>query len=174
MIENSKQEEIETHPFKAFIPGNITVLIVGTFPGREVTYRILSEDEWFYGSKRNQFWKIISGVYQTNVESKKNKQDLFREHGIGMVDIFLRVKRKAGNNMDSNLQVIEYNDIAIKGILKNDAIKNIFFTSKFVEKRFLSLFPGVTIGEALPSPSPRYARMSLDEKIKYYQLKLPK
>jgi len=173
MIENSTQEEIETHPFKAFIPVNITALIVGSFPGREVTHRTLSKDEWFYGSKRNQFWKIISGVYQTNLESKKNKQDLFNEKGIGIVDIFLKVKRKAGNNMDSNLDVIEYNDMAIKEILKNGAIKNIFFTSKFVEKSFLSLFPGVTIGEALPSPSPRFARMSLDEKIKFYQLKLP-
>ncbi|MEO8852520.1 MAG: hypothetical protein ABI359_02000, partial [Ginsengibacter sp.] len=76
--------------------------------------------------------------------------------------------------MDSNLEVIEYNDKAIKEILKNRAIKNIFFTSKFVEKSFLSLFPLVTIGESLPSPSPRYARMSLLEKIRYYQLKFPK
>lgn len=174
MIENNNLDEIETHPFKAFIPGNTTVLIVGSFPGREVTHRTLSKDEWFYGSKRNQFWKIISGVYQTNLETKKDKQDLFTEHGIGMVDIFLKVKRKAGNNMDSNLEVIEYNDKAIKEILKNRAIKNIFFTSKFVEKSFLSLFPLVTIGESLPSPSPRYARMSLLEKIRYYQLKFPK
>lgn len=173
MNENINRDEIETHPFKAFIPGNITVLIVGSFPGREVTHQTLSKDEWFYGSKRNQFWKIMSAVYQTNIESKKDKQDLFNEHGIGMVDIFLRVKRKKGNNTDNNLEVIEYNDIALKEILKNDAIKNIFFTSKFVEKCFLSLFPGVIIGESLPSPSPRYARMSLFEKIIYYRSKLP-
>lgn len=169
----NNQEEIETHPFKAFIPKNVRVLIVGSFPGKEVTHKILSEDEWFYGSKRNQFWKIISGVYETNLETKAEKQNLFEKHGIGIVDIFLKVKRKGSNNMDSNLEIVKYNDEAIKEILKNKAIKTIFFTSKFVQKTFLSLFPEVKIGESLPSPSPRYAKMSLNEKINYYKLKLP-
>jgi hypoxanthine-DNA glycosylase len=167
-------EEIETHPFKAFIPENVRVLIVGSFPGKEVTHKILSADEWFYGSKRNQFWKIISGVYETNLETKAEKQKLFEKHGIGIVDIFLKVKRRGGNNMDSNLEIVKYNDEAIKEILKNKAIKTIFFTSKFVQKTFLSLFPEVKIGESLPSPSPRYAKMSLNEKINYYKFKLPK
>ena len=63
--------------------------------------------------------------------------------------------------MDSNLEVIEFNDKAIKTILQNPNIKSIFFTSKFVEKEFMKLFPEMKIGECLPSPSPRYARMSL-------------
>ena len=166
-------EEIETHPYKAFIPENVTVLIVGSFPGREVTHKILTEDEWFYGSKRNQFWKIISGVYETELNTKAQKQNLFAKHGIGIVDIFLRIKRKGDNNMDSNLEVIEYNDKAIKEILQNPKIKTIFFTSKFVEKTFLKLFPQIKIGECLPSPSPRFARMNLLEKINYYKRKLP-
>ena len=167
-------EEIETHPFKAFIPENVTVIIVGSFPGKEVKHKILSEEEWFYGSKRNQLWKIISGVYLTDLQTSTEKQNLFKKHGIGMVDIFLKVKRKEDNNMDSNLEVIEYNDKAIKSILKNQSIKKIFFTSKFVEKEFMKLFPEIKIGECLPSPSPRYARMSLREKINYYKSKLPK
>jgi hypothetical protein len=42
-----------------------------------------------------------------------------------------------------------------------------------VENAFKKLFPEVAIGESLPSPSPRYARMSLQQKIDYYKLKLP-
>jgi len=167
-------EEIETHPFKAFIPKNITVIIVGSFPGKEVTHKILSPDEWFYGSKRNQFWKILAGVYETDLPTRKEKQNLFKKHGIGMADIFLKIKRKDGNNMDSNLEVIEFNGKAIKSILKNHNIKKIFFTSKFVEKSFIKLFPDINIGECLPSPSPRYARMRMAEKINYYRTKLPK
>ncbi|HUZ59542.1 MAG TPA: uracil-DNA glycosylase family protein [Hanamia sp.] len=166
-------EEIETHPFKAFIPENVTNIIVGSFPGREVTHKILNKDEWFYGSKRNQLWKIISGVYGADLQTRTEKQDLFKKHGIGMVDIFLKIKRKEDNNMDSNLEIIEFNDKAIKSILKNQNIKKIFFTSKFVEKSFMKLFPDIKIGECLPSPSPRYARMSMAEKINYYKLKLP-
>jgi hypoxanthine-DNA glycosylase len=167
-------EEIETHPFKAFIPENVTALIVGSFPGREVTHKILTEDEWFYGSKRNQFWKIISGAYETELITRTQKQMLFTKHGIGIVDIFLRIKRKGDNNMDSNLEVVEFNDKAVKTILQDPNIKSIFFTSKFVEKEFMKMFPEVKIGECLPSPSPRYARMSLQEKINYYKEILPK
>jgi hypoxanthine-DNA glycosylase len=170
---NELTEEIETHPFKAFIPANVATIIVGSFPGREVTHKVLTEDEWFYGSKRNQFWKIISGVYKTELITRKQKQDLFAKHGIGIVDIFLRIKRKGNNNMDSNLHVVEFNDKAIGIILQNPNIKSIFFTSKYVEKEFMKMFPGTKIGECLPSPSPRYARMSLQEKINYYKKKLP-
>jgi hypoxanthine-DNA glycosylase len=169
----NEMEEIETHPFTAFIPENVTVIIVGSFPGREVTHKILTEDEWFYSTKRNQFWKIISGVYHLDLSTKIEKQSLFKKHGIGIVDLFLKVKRKAANNMDQNLQVIEYNDKAIKEILSNHRIKKIFFTSRFVEKTFHQIFPGVKMGECLPSPSPRFATMSLQEKIKIYQQKLP-
>lgn len=166
-------EEIETHPFTAFIPENVTVIIVGSFPGREVTHKILNEDEWFYGAKRNQFWKIISGVYQKDLSTKAEKQSLFKTHGIGIVDIFLKIKRKAGNNMDQNLEVVEYNDKAIKKILADHPVQKIFFTSRFVEKVFHNLFPEIKTGESLPSPSPRFARMSLQEKIKIYQQMLP-
>ncbi len=166
-------EEVETHPFKAFIPENVTTIIVGSFPGREVTHKVLTEDEWFYGSKRNQFWKIISGVYETELINRKQKQNLFAKHGIGIVDIFLRIKRKGDNNMDSNLEVIEFNDKAIRIILQNPNIKSIFFTSKFVEKEFMKMFPEAKVGECLPSPSPRYARMSLQGKINDYKKKLP-
>jgi len=168
-------EEIETHPFEAFIPENVTAIIVGSFPGREVTHKNLTEDEWFYGSKRNQFWKIISGAYETELITRKQKQHLFAKHGIGIVDIFLRIKRKGNNNMDSNLEVVEFNDKAIGIILQNQYIKSIFFTSKFVEKEFMKMFPEMKNRgcECLPSPSPRYARMSLQEKINYYKDKLP-
>ena len=165
--------EIETHPFKAFVPADASCLIVGSFPAREVTHRILSEDEWFYGSKRNQFWNIISGVYETALPTRKEKQRLFEQHGIGIADLFLKIRRKENNNTDANLEVIVFNDEELKYILQTPGINKIFFTSKFVEKAFNKMFPAVTGGECLPSPSPRYARMSMADKIKYYRLKLP-
>ncbi len=167
-------EEIETHPHKAFIPDNTTVLIIGSFPGRDQTMREVTENDWFYGTKRNQFWKIISDVYKVDLVTKADKQALFKKHGIGIADIFLKVKRKDNNNTDSNLEVIEFNDKELQTVLKNPDIKAIFFTSRFVEKTFSKLFPDIKIGACLPSPSPRYARMSMAEKINYYKLKLPK
>jgi hypoxanthine-DNA glycosylase len=166
--------EIEVHPFKAFIPSNATVVIIGTFPGKDITHKQLGENDWFYGTKRNQFWKIISGVYNAEVITKKQKQSLLEAHRIGIADLFLKVRRTADNNTDGNLHVIEFNDEELKKIIVLPTLKHIYFTSKFVEKEFLKVFPSVSIGESLPSPSPRFAKMSLASKIEIYKSKLPK
>ena len=152
--------KIETHPFKPFVPANATVLIVGSFPGRDITQRNIDNDKWFYGTRRNQFWDIMSSVYNAELKTTKDKKELFKKAGIAIADIFLTVKRKGENNSDTNLEVITYNDKAIRKILANTSFQHIFFTSKFVEKHFLKIFPGTKNGECLPSPSPRYARMS--------------
>jgi len=165
--------KIETHPFEPFIPANATILIVGSFPGRDITQKILEEDDWFYGTKRNQFWNIISGVYNIELKNAADKKELFTVKGISIADIILKARRNATNNSDTNLEVIAYNDKAIKDILAQTSFQRIFFTSRFVEKHFLKIFPGIKNGECLPSPSPRYARMSLKEKIAYYKKMLP-
>ena len=166
--------EIETHPFEPFIPDNATTLILGSFPGREQTQTNPDSDQWFYGAKRNQFWKIISVVYDKDLLSKTDKQELFKKFGIGITDILLKVRRKNNSNLDDNLEIIEYNDKVLKNILANSKIKSIFFTSKYVQTHFQKLFPEIKNAEYLPSPSPRYARMTKVEKINYYKSKLPK
>jgi len=165
--------EIENHPFEPFIPDNATILMIGSFPGREQTQGNIDAEQWFYGAKRNQFWKIISAVYQTELLCKSDKQNLFNKYGIGIIDILLKVRRRNNSNLDDNLEIIEYNDKAIREIISNSNIKSIYFTSKFVEKHFSKLFPEIKNIEYLPSPSPRYARMNKADKINYYKSKLP-
>ena len=111
--------EIETHPFKPFIPTKATMLIVGSFPGRDITQKILEKDDWFYATKRNQFWSIISGVYNIELKNATDKKELFTVKGIAIADIILKARRNATNNSDSNLEVIAYNDMAIKNISGN-------------------------------------------------------
>ncbi|MDQ2862899.1 MAG: uracil-DNA glycosylase family protein [Bacteroidota bacterium] len=165
--------EIEIHPFKPFVPANATILIVGSFPGRDITQKKLNEDDWFYGTKRNQFWDIISAVYGTELKTAADKKELFNKKGIAIADVILQARRNATNNSDSNLEVIAYNDEAIRTILTHTTFQHIFFTSKFVEKHFLKIFPGTKNGKCLPSPSPRFARMSKAEKIETYRKMLP-
>ncbi len=165
--------EIEIHPFPPFVPANATVLIVGSFPGRDITQKKLNEDDWFYGTKRNQFWDIISGVYNIELKTAADKKELFTKKGIAIADIILQARRNAINNSDTNLEVIAYNDKAIKKNLAHTSFQHIFFTSKFVERHFLKIFPGTKNGKCLPSPSPRFARMSKMEKIEIYRRMLP-
>lgn len=164
---------IEINPFEPYIPNNASVLIIGSFPGREQTQVIPDSEQWFYGAKRNQFWKIISEVYQTELRSKSDKQNLFNKFGIGITDILLKVRRRENSNLDGNLEIIEYNDTAIREILLESTFKTIFFTSKFVGKHFIKLFPEIKNIDYLPSPSPRFATMKVVEKIETYKTKLP-
>ena len=165
---------IEIHPFKPFVPENANKLILGSFPGREQTQHTQNENDWFYGSKRNQFWHIISHVYDTPLLTIDDKQTLFKNNGIATTDIFFKVRRTENNNLDNNLRVIEYNEAAIRTILQNNNINTVFFTSKFVEQHFRKLFPEITNTVCLPSPSPRYASMNKAEKIMHYKNKLLK
>jgi hypoxanthine-DNA glycosylase len=165
---------IENHPFEPFIPDHATVLIVGSFPGREQTQGSMDAEQWFYGAKRNQFWKIISAVYQTDLLCKADKQNLFIKHGIGLTDILFKVRRKNNSNLDENLEIVEYNDAAIREIVSKSTLRTIYFTSRFVEKHFKKQLPEINFGEYLPSPSPRNAGMNQADKINFYKSKLPR
>ena len=165
---------VEIHPFQPFIPKGTKYLIIGSFPGKGQTEKMISETDWFYGAKRNTFWKIMEEVYETELETTSAKQKLFTSLKMGIADIILKAVRTANTNSDDNLHVIEYNEKAIQQILASNKIETIFFTSQFVYKIFKRLFPGVEHTIALPSPSPRYARMSLKEKVAVYKNLLPK
>ena len=164
---------IETHPFGAFIPKNIQCLIVGSFPGKEQTQCELDETHWFYGAPRNQLWKILEIVYKRELKNRNEKQQLFEEAGIGMTDVIKSCVRLEGTNLDENLEIKEYNKQVIEEILKQHQPK-VLFTSRFVEKEFKKLFPEYKNIDILPSPSPRYFKLRIDDKPKIYKEKLPK
>ncbi len=161
--------EIETHPHKPFVPPNLQILIIGSFPGKDQA----QPGKWFYSAPRNQFWKIIEAVYRKELITTIEKQELFSALGIGMADIILKAKRKANNNLDQNLDIIAFNDKALTKILRQHPNLKILFTSRFVEKHFKKLFPLIQNIECLPSPSPRFATMSLADKISRYRELLP-
>ena len=165
--------KVETHPFTPFTPPGMKYLIVGSFPGKGQTKVEVSTNQWFYNARRNTFWKILESVYTLSLEDKKSKQLLFTKTKMGIADIILKASRRDNTNSDSNLNIIELNDKAIKNILEANSIITIFFTSKFVERLFKKVFPQVSNTIVLPSPSPRFARMTLQEKISIYKKHLP-
>jgi hypoxanthine-DNA glycosylase len=164
---------IEIHPFEAFIPKNIQCLIVGSFPGKEQTQCELDETHWFYGATRNQLWKILEMVYKRELKNRKEKQQLFEEAGIGITDVIKSCVRLEGTNLDENLEIKEYNKEVVEKILRNHQPK-VLFTSRFVEKEFKRLFPDYINTDILPSPSPRYFKLRIEDKAKIYKEKLPK
>lgn len=163
----------EDHPFDPFIPELSQVLILGSFPGKEST-QAKRENDWFYGANRNQFWKIIELVYDLKLSEKKEKQQLFEKAKIGITDILKACERKDNSNSDKNLINKIYNT-EILNIVKVNPIKRILFTSKNVFKEFKANFrepEGVELF-VLPSPSPIYRRLSLQDKASEYKKYLP-
>lgn len=163
---------IEHHPFTAFAPPGLTCLILGSFPGKEQSRGGLGEDAWFYGAPLNQFWRILEKTYNRALKTKHDKQQLFEEAGIGITDIFKAVVRTGGNNLDENLQIKEYNWDVIETILKAHRPR-VLCTSRFVEKEFKKRFPAYPAVDVLPSPSPRYFKLTIEQKAEIYREKLP-
>lgn len=174
---------IETHPFGNFVPLNAKYLILGSFTGRQAVKGATTADDaydWFYGTKRNQFWSILEGVYGIELRNKHSKQELFAKLGIAIADIIYQCERKENSNLDANLVNIIYNVKAIAEILESQSIEKILFTSRFVDDRFKKHFKHIINYHSsiylitLPSPSPRYAQMSKEQKIQRYKELLPK
>ncbi len=173
---------IETHAFGNFVPKTTKYLILGSFTAKEA----FDEQKkaayiWFYSNGgRNQFWPILEEVYGISLQTKKDMTNLLGGLGMAMADIIYQCERRRGSNLDVNLTNFVYNTKAISIILKKHPIQKVFFTSRFVEKRFNQIFKEIATRHTeiefvgLPSPSPRYAAMRLNDKIKIYKQLLPK
>lgn len=161
---------LETHPYGSFVPSRARFLVLGSFTGKPA-----AGYDWFYTTKRNQFWPILENVYGLKLDNKKSKQKLFTKLRIAITDIIYQCEREKGTNLDTNLINIIYNIPAIEKILSQNKIERIYFSSRFVEGKFKKIFKDVSIELiTLPSPSPRYATMSKAEKIARYKELLPR
>lgn len=159
---------LETHPIGFFAPTKARYLLLGSFPGKNT-------GDWFYGSKFNQFWPILRQVYNLPLVTKEQKIDLFTKLHLAISDVIYQAERKRNSNLDNNLINIIYNTEIVSNILETHSIEAIYFTSRFVEKIFLKHFPKTSAKLiTLPSPSPRFAALRLQDKIKKYQELLPR
>jgi TDG/mug DNA glycosylase family protein len=174
-------KKIETHPFGNFIPGNCRYLLLGSFVAKNAVNSEKDDQyNWYFSTKRNQFWPIMEKIYRQELKTKKQKQNLFKQLGLAFADTILSCTRKYNNSADTSLTEMTFNHKAIKSILRKNNIEKIFFTSRFVEqiyrkyfKKLITKYPNITL-VTLPSPSPRYARLNLNQKTKIYKKMMPK
>lgn len=168
---------LEYHPFGSFIPKSVAYLVVGTFPGRQFSQRSADENNadvfaFSYGG-RNQFWRIIEKIYDVTLPTRDSKKQLFESLNIGMLDLIEACCRKNASNLDSDLVNIVWNQAAFERIFKENNIKKVFCTGKGVAQIFRKWYPEMPC-MALPSPSPLYAAMRFEEKLKFYKNVFPK
>ena len=150
------------HPFDPIIFDDSEVLVLGTFPS------IVSfENDFYYAHKRNQFWKLLGEIYAMPTNTKEERIALLKKHNIALWDIIASCERK--NSSDTNLKKIECNDIPAL-LVAYPSIKRIAFTGKKAQQIYNKLYKELPIQTILlPSPSPAYAAMKYEEKLKHYR-----
>ncbi|MFA6602830.1 MAG: hypothetical protein WCT01_03430 [Candidatus Shapirobacteria bacterium] len=135
---------IETHPFGSFIPQNAKYLILGSFTTKEAYNGQQEKYVWFYSNGgRNNFWPILEVIYGVNLKTRVEMQDFLTSLKVALADIIYQCERKKSSNLDVSLTNIVYAIDDVTGIITNNPIEKIFFTSRFVENRFRRIFKEV-------------------------------
>ncbi len=152
------------HPFAPIIDKDSKILILGSFPSIQSF-----KNSFYYGHPQNQFWKILAKLFNeleaTSIEEKKS---FLKRHNIALWDMVAHCQRE--NSLDSSLKDIKPNDIA--GLLRRyPNIEALFFTGKKAQSLYQRHFGHLDIPAFyLPSPSPAYRAMSLEEKVRRWSI----
>ena len=157
-------EKLE-HPFDPIVFSDTQTLILGSFPSIKSF-----ENSFYYAHPRNQFWKILEKVTGYPVNNRDQKIWLLKETKLGVWDMIASCQRD--NSLDSSLEDEIVNDIPAL-LQKYPSIIKLAFTGKKAQALFETHFGHLDIERVyLPSPSPAYAAMTLDEKVAEYAKKL--
>ena len=152
------------HTIEPIIFPDSKVLILGSFPSIKSF-----EEGFYYAHPRNQFWSILTAIYNEPVQTKEDKIALCKKHNIALFDSAASLKRDAKNSSDTNLKNIEVNDFE-KLLAQYPNIKTILFTGKKAQQIFNKKYKHLQIKKILlPSTSPAYASMKFEEKLAKYR-----
>ncbi|WP_288521298.1 uracil-DNA glycosylase family protein [uncultured Brachyspira sp.] len=146
--------DIEKHIFEDinFFPNKMNILILGTFPvplySQKEKFNSLPKDKkenaWYYSSSKSEFWRLIADSFDIDnkefLTNKNMKKKLFKNNKIGIADVFSKCKRKnKESSKDTDLIIVEYNNL-IANIFQNyKSLKLIIFTSRFTENNFFKI-----------------------------------
>ncbi len=155
-------DKVSFHPFEPIIFPASETLILGSFPSLKSF-----EDGFYYAHPRNQFWRLLSSIYEMPTDTIESKISLLRFAKIALWDSVSSCERR--NSADTNLKNTKPNDIA-RLLTEYPSIKKLFFTGKTAETLYKKYFSNLSIEtKLLPSPSPAYAAMSFDDKLKIWR-----
>ena len=168
---------VEQHPFEPFMPPSARFLLIGTFPGWQLTQKAktdLAPDDWYYGTNSRSLWHLLEQVYAVSLPSKVAKQELLTRLALGITDVVATARRKGQDSQDSHLYDLTFQTESLAHLLRSHPVETIFFTSQQAQKWFNALRPALQETHqvsmqllsvpqvVLPSPSPEYIRFKHD------------
>lgn len=147
------------HTFLPVFDSNSKILILGSIPS--VKSR---ENGFYYGHPQNRFWKVISGVFNTNTpETITEKKEMLLQNHIAIWDVIQSCDIIGSS--DSSIKNVVPSDINL--ILNRCDIKAIYANGKTAAKLYRKYTlekTGRDIIE-LPSTSPANAAYGLEKLI---------
>jgi double-stranded uracil-DNA glycosylase len=154
--------------FSALVNMDSKVLVLGSAPSQDSLKK-----QQYYGHDRNAFWFIIASLFDTQeLTTYEQKVTLLLNQGIAVWDVLQSCQREGSLDANINPQTITVNDFNV--FFKTyPLVRTVFFNGQAAEKIFQRrVLPGLAYGVdyyRLPSTSPAYAAMTLDEKKKQWQ-----
>ncbi len=151
--------------YKALPPvfgDNPRVLILGTFPSP-----LSREKHEYYGNPRNQFWRILFGVFGEMFDHPgyERKKALLCQNRIALWDVITECKTVGA--LDSAIKNPVYNS-ALPGFIAEHSIETVFFNGNNAYL-FYSRGIGAIERNILPSTSPAHAGMTFEEKLRRWR-----
>lgn len=132
------------HPYNPFIPQEATKLIIGTMPPYRFCIKpqkLFDNDvNFYYGSRDNCFWDLLSEVTGTQLERKNSEEainqrkTLLTKLNIGITDIVEKCIHTDEKSDDASLEKITRKPIK-ELLLQNPKIDTLIYTSAFVTKQ---------------------------------------
>lgn len=111
--------EVESHPFKPFLPKGAKLLMLGTFPPAEKRWSM----KFYYPNFINDMWRIFGIIFFNDkdhfvdVKAKTFRLDLLvpflEEKGIALFDTATKIHRTTGTASDKDLEVVEETDLHV-------------------------------------------------------------
>lgn len=111
------QSDIESHPFRPFLPKNARLLMLGTFPPAQKRWCM----DFYYPNYQNDMWRIMGLSFfgdKTHFLLEDEKRfnlaaiiDFLEEKGIALFDTATRIRRTKNTASDKDLEIIEPTDL---------------------------------------------------------------
>lgn len=141
------------------------LLILGSMPGRESLAQ-----RRYYAHPRNGFWPILSGLFEFGKTDYQQGADHLMQNGVAVWDVLKACFRTGSLDSDIDDRSIVTNDFQ-QFFALHPGITRVFFNGAKAEsvylKRVLPHLEGAAADlklHRLPSSSPAYAGMSLEQK----------
>jgi double-stranded uracil-DNA glycosylase len=157
--------------FAPIVSGNASVLILGSMPSEASLLR-----QQYYGHPRNAFWPIMNALLGSDSElGYQRRKEMLMENGIAVWDVLQSCNRLGSPDSNIKLATIKTNDFT-SFFSEHKYIKRVFFNGRMAEKLYLKrILPDLNDRfsyleyKCLPSTSPAYAFLKLEQKIEAWK-----